>query len=74
MNAAPANATEIDPRYFRPTEVDYLLGDASRAQKALGWRAETPFRQLVAMMVDHDHALAKREKMLKEAGHTVGAR
>jgi GDPmannose 4,6-dehydratase len=65
---------EIDPRYFRPTEVDYLLGDASRATNALGWKPETPFRQLVAMMVDHDQALARREKMLKDAGHTVGAR
>jgi GDPmannose 4,6-dehydratase len=65
---------EIDPRYFRPTEVDYLLGDASRAESALGWHAETSFPRLVSMMVDHDLALAKREKMLKDAGHPVGAR
>jgi GDPmannose 4,6-dehydratase len=65
---------DIDPRYFRPTEVDYLMGDSSRAQKALGWRPETPFRQLVAMMVDHDHAMARREKMLKDAGHSVAGR
>jgi GDPmannose 4,6-dehydratase len=59
---------EIDPRYFRPTEVDYLQGDASKARKALGWRPDTSFRQLVEMMVDNDHALAKREKMLRESG------
>jgi GDPmannose 4,6-dehydratase len=62
---------EIDPRYFRPTEVDYLQGDASKARKALGWKPETSFQQLVEMMVDNDHVLAKREKLLREAGHCV---
>lgn len=62
---------EIDPRYFRPTEVDYLHGDASKAHKAFGWQPETSFEQLVQMMVDGDHALAKREKMLHDAGHSV---
>jgi len=62
---------EIDPRYFRPTEVDYLHGDASKAHKAFGWKPETSFEQLVQMMVDGDHALAKREKMLRDAGHFV---
>lgn len=51
---------EIDPRYFRPTEVDYLLGDASKARKALGWHHNTSFDQLVAEMVREDRrALAK---------------
>jgi len=64
---------EIDPRYFRPTEVDYLQGDASKARKALGWRPETSFQQLVQSMVDSDHERAKREKMLQNAGYSLTA-
>jgi GDPmannose 4,6-dehydratase len=45
---------EVDPRYFRPTEVDLLLGDASKAEKRLGWRHETNIDELVAEMVDLD--------------------
>jgi GDPmannose 4,6-dehydratase len=45
---------EIDPRYFRPTEVDHLLGDASKARKALGWKPKVSFRQLIEMMVKAD--------------------
>ena len=65
---------EIDPRYFRPTEVDYLLGDSSRAREILGWKPETSFEQLVRMMTDNDLALAKREKMLKASGHSAAVR
>ena len=53
---------EIDPRYFRPAEVDLLLGDATKARKALGWIPRTDFEGLVAMMTDADLALAEREK------------
>ncbi len=52
---------EIDPQYFRPTEVDYLLGDPSKAQKTFGWKPKTSFRQLVQMMVDSDLELAQAE-------------
>ncbi|HEX8173346.1 MAG TPA: GDP-mannose 4,6-dehydratase [Thermoanaerobaculia bacterium] len=52
---------EIDPRYFRPTEVDDLRGDFSKAQRALGWSPATTFEELIAMMVDADLALAERE-------------
>lgn len=45
---------EIDPRYFRPTEVEYLLGDATKAKKKLGWKAKVSFGELVRMMVDAD--------------------
>src|SRR5262249_12992779 len=45
---------EIDPRYFRPTEVDYLLGDSSKARKRLAWEPRTGFVQLVHAMADHD--------------------
>ena len=52
----------IDPRYFRPTEVDLLLGDASKARDKLDWRHETTFAQLVAEMVDADMARAARRR------------
>ena len=51
----------IDPRYFRPTEVDYLMADASRAQKELGWRPRVNFRELVRIMVDADLELSGQE-------------
>ena len=51
----------IDPRYFRPTEVDHLLGDASKAHSRLGWRPRTSFRQLVADMVAADLVAVPRE-------------
>ncbi len=53
---------EVDPRYFRPTEVDYLLGDPSKAQRQLGWKVRTTFRELVRIMMDADLELAKREQ------------
>lgn len=59
----------IDPRYFRPTEVDVLLGDSSKARKALGWEPKVSFDQLVEMMVDADMEQAKREKTLRDAGY-----
>ncbi|HVT02773.1 MAG TPA: GDP-mannose 4,6-dehydratase [Thermoanaerobaculia bacterium] len=52
---------EVDPRYLRPTEVELLLGDATKAKTQLGWSAQTTFRELVHMMVDSDMALAERE-------------
>jgi GDPmannose 4,6-dehydratase len=53
---------EIDPRYYRPTEVDTLVGDASKARDKLGWRPETRFDELVAEMVQADLKLAERER------------
>src|SRR5215204_1793168 len=53
---------EIDPWYCRPTEVDLLLGDASKARRELGWEPKVNFRQLVHLMIDHDMTLAKQEK------------
>ena len=55
---------EIDPRYLRPTEVDVLLGDATKARQELGWNFQTSFPQLVAAMVDADVELASREAKL----------
>ncbi|KAG5534583.1 hypothetical protein RHGRI_022634 [Rhododendron griersonianum] len=59
----------IDKRYFRPTEVDNLQGDSSKARKVLGWKPKVGFEQLVKMMVDEDLELAKREKVLVDAGY-----
>jgi len=53
---------EIDPRYFRPTEVDYLLGDPGKAKAQLGWKVRTTFAELVRIMMDSDLQLAEREK------------
>jgi GDPmannose 4,6-dehydratase len=44
----------VDPRYFRPTEVDYLLGDASKAKRLLGWEPKTLFTDLVRLMVEDE--------------------
>jgi GDPmannose 4,6-dehydratase len=60
----------VDPRYFRPTEVDVLLGDASKAKKDLNWQPKVTFDQLVDMMVAADLELAKKEKTLLEAGYS----
>ena len=55
---------EIDKRYLRPTEVDLLRGDPSRARKVLGWEPKVGFEQLAAMMIDADLELARQEKLL----------
>ena len=52
---------EIDPRYYRPAEVDLLLGEPSKAFEELGWQATTSLEELAAIMTDHDHEIAKRE-------------
>ena len=59
----------VDPRYFRPTEVESLLGDPSKAKKQLGWEAKTSFAELVKEMVAADHEAAKRDALVKEAGY-----
>ena len=61
----------IDPRYFRPTEVDVLLGDAGKARRVLGWQPKVDFDALIAMMVEADLDLARREKTLVEAGYAM---
>jgi GDPmannose 4,6-dehydratase len=58
----PAGHLEIDPRYYRPAEVDVLLADASKARQALGWQPKVSFRELVEQMVAHDLDLAARER------------
>ncbi len=62
---------EVDPRYFRPAEVDLLLGDSSKARKELGWYPEYDLNALVKEMVASDLELAKKEKVLKDNGYKV---
>ena len=61
---------EIDPRYFRPAEVDLLLGDASKARRKLGWEPKVSFDELVKLMTDYDLNLAKQEAEARELQHT----
>jgi GDPmannose 4,6-dehydratase len=68
-----AEFIEIDPRYYRPTEVDQLQGDASKAKQRLGWKARTSVEAMARIMVDHDLELAGREKTLRDAGHELPA-
>jgi GDPmannose 4,6-dehydratase len=53
---------EIDPRYFRPAEVDVLMGDYSKAKRLLGWAPKTTFEQLAKLMVDADIELLRRHR------------
>ncbi len=59
---------EIDPRYYRPTEVDLLIGDASKARRAFGWEPKISFRDMVRLMVDHDLKTAHRERAVRDTG------
>jgi GDPmannose 4,6-dehydratase len=59
---------EVDPRYFRPSEVDVLQGDASKAEKVLGWKSKVTFRELAKIMADADMRIAEKEKILAEHG------
>jgi len=63
---------EIDPRYFRPAEVDVLRGDAAKARSELGWRPKVDMKGLAKMMVEHDWKLAKEERVLMEHRQSTG--
>jgi GDPmannose 4,6-dehydratase len=62
---------EVDPLYFRPTEVETLLGDATKAKEKLGWKSETTFIELVKEMVQEDLKLAKHEVLSKKHGYKL---
>ena len=62
---------KIDPRYFRPTEVETLLGDATKARQKLGWVPEITLDQMIEEMVDHDLDQARRHALLKHHGYEV---
>ncbi len=62
---------EVDKKYFRPTEVDLLVGDASKAERDLGWKHECTFEQLVKEMMEADVDLFKKEKHLRDGGYKI---
>jgi GDPmannose 4,6-dehydratase len=64
---------EVDPRYFRPTEVDTLLGDSSKARSKLGWKPEISLEQMVSEMVREDLKIAERDELCKREGYQVFA-
>ena len=61
----------IDPRYYRPTEVDLLIGDAGKARTKLGWTPRYDLKQLVQEMMQCDIELFRKDKYLKEGGHKI---
>ncbi|MDA7804219.1 GDP-mannose 4,6-dehydratase [Crocinitomix sp.] len=69
--ASGKTLVEVDEKYFRPTEVDLLLGDPTKAQKELGWKTTYSFDDLVKEMVESDLELFKRDKYLLDGGHKV---
>jgi GDPmannose 4,6-dehydratase len=68
---SPLPIVQIDPAYFRPTEVDSLLGNPTKAREKLGWTPKIPFQDLVTEMVTHDLAQARRDKLCTDAGFPV---
>ena len=62
---------KVDPRYFRPTEVETLLGDPTKAKEKLGWVPQTSFEELVSEMVLEDFKSAKRDELVKEHGYAA---
>lgn len=72
INAATGKVVvEVDPKYFRPTEVDLLIGDASKAKKNMGWEPKHTLEQLVKEMMASDLKLFEKDKYLMEGGHDV---
>jgi len=66
-----ATLVSVDPRYFRPTEVDFLLGDPSKAKRLLGWEPRTDIGRLVEMMIAEDVREARKDKMIGKEGFPV---
>ena len=64
---------KVDPRYFRPTEVDFLLGDSFKAKNELKWVPKTTLEELIKEMIDHDKEEAKKESLLKKSGYKINS-
>ena len=62
---------QLDPRYFRPTEVDILCGDSSKARRELGWKPKLTFKELIKLMVKNDLEINERELYLKNGGYRI---
>jgi GDPmannose 4,6-dehydratase len=67
----PEDFVAVDPRYFRPTEVETLLGDAGKARQRLGWTPQTSFESMVREMVAHDLDSARRHRLIESHGYHV---
>jgi GDPmannose 4,6-dehydratase len=61
----------VDPKYYRPTEVDLLIGDATKAQTQLGWKPRYTLPMLVKEMVEADVEIFRKEKLLKDSGYNI---
>ncbi len=61
------DCVEVDPRYFRPTEVDFLLGDATKARQELGWQPTLTFKELARLMIESDMEIARREQIIADS-------
>lgn len=70
LDLDPDRYVVVDPKFYRPAEVDILLSDPSKAMKQLGWQPKTDLKGLVQMMVENDLELAERERFLKKRGKT----
>ena len=70
-NLINKTVVEVDPRYFRPTDVDLLIGDPSKAEKELGWKREFDLKDLVNDMMQNDLKLMKKDEYLKQAGYRI---
>jgi GDPmannose 4,6-dehydratase len=71
-DAATGNTlVEIDPRYFRPTEVDLLIGDPTKAKVKLGWEPRVKLPELIKIMVQNDLKLAEKDAYLSQGGYVV---
>ena len=66
-----AVVVRIDPRYYRPAEVETLLGDPSKAREKLGWTPTTSLEEMIAEMIHHDQEEAKKEAYLRRKGFQV---
>ncbi|SFU45799.1 GDP-mannose 4,6-dehydratase [Nitrosospira multiformis] len=71
LYSKPRVIVRVDPRYFRPTEVETLLGDSSKARKKLGWTPKTSFKELVSEMVCSDLQIAERDDLVKKHGYAA---
>jgi GDPmannose 4,6-dehydratase len=70
-SATGRTIVEVDPRYFRPTEVDHLRGDSGKARRELGWKPRVGFKELVRMMVENDLEHNQRELYLQDGGYRI---
>jgi GDPmannose 4,6-dehydratase len=72
LNFIPGQViVEVDPEYFRPTEVDQLIGDASKAKEKLGWEPRYSLEKLIEEMITSDLSAARKEQLLKDEGYSV---